>query len=364
MITQKIKKWIKSNIVIRKLYIIRSLCMDSNISYKDYFKAKNKNYVFMTATHNNAGDIAQSVCIKKWLDNNYESYTTINVGLLAPDDAESLRDICRKVKKNDNVFIHSGFNITDVGSEYGAETVFPSHKIILEELKDHKIVFFPQSVQFRSIDKWKNVKNMYMQHPNIIFISRDMKSQQYAKELLPYAKHLCYPDIVTTWIGKYKFNKPDKGILFCVRADKESIINETVREKIINDLNKIMKVDISDTNLEYAPQYVRAHREKVVMEMIERFSHYKVIVTDRYHGTIFSLIAGRPVVVLKTSGHKVSEGLNWFPVEIKNYVGFIENVENCQLICDKVLEFKDINMLPLPKYFCEHYYDKLFDEIN
>lgn len=362
---KRLKRLLKHNYIIRKIYIIRSLCLDSGLSLADYVRARNKNYVFMVATHNNAGDIAQSICIKKWLERTYKGYTTINVGVVAPDDEKALRDICKMVKENDNVFIHSGFNITDIGQEFGAKTVFPSHKIILEELKNHRIVFFPQSVQYKDINKWDKIKKMYMKHNNIVFISRDKISQKYARELLPNARHLCYPDIVTTWIGGFSFEKPENKILLCVREDTESVMDNKSRKKIIDKLRAFMPVDTSDTELNYSQKYVRGNREKVVMEMIKKFSQHRVVVTDRYHGVIFSLVAGRPVVVLKTSGHKVVAGLDWFPQEIKKYVAFVEDITNVEEICQKASDLAERDMSnQLPKFFLENYYDKLYDEIR
>lgn len=49
-------------------------------------------------------------------------------------------------------------------------------------------------------------------------------------------------------------------------------------------------------------------------------SHYKVVITDRYHGTIFSLIANTPVIIIKSTDHKVTTGADWFKGIYDDYV--------------------------------------------
>ncbi|MFI5429468.1 polysaccharide pyruvyl transferase family protein [Aeromicrobium sp. UC242_57] len=58
------------------------------------------------------------------------------------------------------------------------------------------------------------------------------------------------------------------------------------------------------------------------------FSNYQVTVTDRYHGVIFSLISGTPVVVLESTDHKLRSGVQWFPPQIfGNMIRFAGSVE-------------------------------------
>ena len=95
----------------------------------------------------------------------------------------------------------------------------------------------------------------------------------------------------------------------------------------------------------------------MLKEQFDYYSRFKLIITDRYHGTIFSLIAGTPVIVLKTSDHKLSSGVKWFPEEFKDYVTFAENLdeayEKAAMMMNKQLTHQ------LPPYFKENYYDKL-----
>lgn len=349
---------------LRTIYIVFMTCRDSNISIFKYWFSKEKNYVFMTAIHNNAGDIAQTVCINEWIKENY-SGAVINVVWTAPEWKKDLKKICCKVRESDRVFIQSGYNITDISDEYAAPSVFTSHNIILESLPNHKIVFFPQSVEYKSLEKWKPITEMYSRHKNIVFISRDNISLGYSKKLLPNAKHLCYPDIVTTWIGKFSFDKPQSGILLCLRSGAESILNDEAKHKLQTAFEKIAPTEMTDTDIDYKSFYYRKNRMKVVLKKIQQFSRFKVIVTDRFHGVVFSLIGSRPVIVLKTSGHKVTGMIDWFPDSFKEYVYFIDNPDDIPNICSLIIKLFERESEPLNNtYFQDKYYNKLKDKIE
>jgi exopolysaccharide biosynthesis predicted pyruvyltransferase EpsI len=350
--------------LISDLYVIFTLCRDSNISLFTYLFSRRKNWLFMIAMHNNAGDLAQTVCIDEWLYKNYPKSVVINVAWTSPED-NILTKICKKVKPTDNVFIHSGYNITDICDEFAGPTVFPSHKIILENCKKNKIVFFPQSVEYKSLKKWEPIKRMYEEHADIVFISRDMISQEYAKRLLPKAKHLAYPDIVTTWIGKYSFEKPRKDVLVCLRSGAESLLSEEEKENLQRAIkNTGKKVGYTDTDVAASAFEYRGHRKKVVLDKISTFAEYKVIVTDRYHGTIFSLITGRPVIILKTVGHKVESAISWFPEEFNKYVHFVTDPHDTEKILKLVNQLISEDMEPLKSnYFDQVVYSRLKEAI-
>ena len=55
-------------------------------------------------------------------------------------------------------------------------------------------------------------------------------------------------------------------------------------------------------------------------EVIHYYSQFRAIVTDRYHGTIFALVAGTPVIVLRTTDHKVTSGATWLNRYYPEYV--------------------------------------------
>ena len=90
---------------------------------------------------------------------------------------------------------------------------------------------------------------------------------------------------------------------------------------------------------------------------IETYSNYQVTITDRYHGTIFSLCAGTPVIILKTTDHKVTTGADWFKGVYDDYVYVAEDLDDAFHKAKEILT-KNLNH-QLKPYFKTEYYDKL-----
>ena len=104
--------------------------------------------------------------------------------------------------------------------------------------------------------------------------------------------------------------------------------------------------------------------EKFIYSEIEKYSKYKVMITDRYHGTILSLVAGTPVVIIKTTDHKVVTGADWFKSVYDDYVFLATDLDEAYEIAKKVYDRREYKTLK--PYFEENYYDKLpstFEEI-
>jgi exopolysaccharide biosynthesis predicted pyruvyltransferase EpsI len=191
-------------------------------------------------------------------------------------------------------------------------------------------------------------------------------SYKIAKEALPGVMSYPFPDIVTTLIGRTTFEKKQrKGVLLCARHDEEGIFSKENLLFLKKSLEQIDYVDTIDTTIEAPSQlFIRRNREKYVYKMINLMHDHKVVVTDRYHGLIFSIVANTPVVLLKTIDHKITEGVNWFPEEIRRYICFAETLEEA---ADLVKKLSEGHKFIADDYFYKKYYSELknlFDDIN
>ena len=104
-------------------------------------------------------------------------------------------------------------------------------------------------------------------------------------------------------------------------------------------------------------------RKKYIYDMVDFLSSKKVVVTDRYHGTIFSIIANTPVVVLNSTDHKLSSGVKWFPKQIfDKSIYFADDLDEAYDIVTKILTANvELNN---PSYFLEKYFSKLSDIVK
>lgn len=307
-------------------------------------------FLFGSPGHSNLGDQAQTYCIEAWLKKNYPNYglRIFTYGTATP---EILSDLRRFIRKDDMLVCHSGYHMTDLYNER-----LP-YMYLARMFKDHKIVIFPQTFYFKDKNKLIETAETFNEHGNVVLMCRDEVSYETAKQYFNKCRLMLMPDIVTSIIGTINYKNNRNGILFCVRNDIEAYYNK----KQINELQERFvgyDIDTTDTTLQIPWQKIAANRKQILFEVIEQYSKYKVVITDRYHGTIFSLIAGTPVVVLGSTDHKLSSGVKWFPEEYSDYVKFAENLDEAYIIVMNVLSKNDY-AYRLPAYFKRKYYDNL-----
>lgn len=188
-------------------------------------------------------------------------------------------------------------------------------------------------------------------------LCRDETSYQIAQNEFPNVKTHLFPDIVTTQIGRQTWNSERKGILFCMRNDKEAFYSKTDIEKLRTKLEKSQPTAITDTTLDIPIREIRKNRTAILQNIWKEYSGYKLIITDRYHGTIFSLVANTPVIVLSSTDHKLESGVKWFPESFSSYVKFAKNLDEAYQFSEQILHTAYTH--DLEPYFKKNYYDKL-----
>lgn len=333
------------NSIINKYYNIREII--------GYLLHKNA-FVFGAPFHSNAGDQAQTYCIERWIKYNYPKYSVriFNTDVLALDDYKKLKLIRKIIKKNDLIFLHSGYHTTDL---YMLEE--HTQRKVVQLFPDKKIVILPQTIYYKNHIEEKKAINIYNNHPNLLLMCRDDVSYNIAERIFPNCKLILFPDIVTTLIGTQTYNSERAGILLCVRNDQEALLKKNELDLLVKELSHIDKVQITDTTLSISGYEFSENREKILKEMWKKYSQYKVIVTDRYHGTIFSLIANTPVIVMPSTDHKLSSGVKWFPKSFNDYVHYVDDFSNIINVVEKVYNKK--YDYKLPNYFNKKYYSEL-----
>lgn len=316
-------------------------------------------WYFCVPTHSNLGDQAQACCIEKYFRKFFSDHIVFKLSNNAFDFYEEkiLMILKEKIKETDLIFFQSGYTFT------GIHPYENMHRKIVENFPYNKIVFLPQTVKFKNQKILENVQNFYGKYDNIYFFARDKISYDIYKSIFPEHRNVhCFPDIVTTEIGNYDFNNNERnGILLCVRNDVEKLYSFQEISLFKEKLQKIAKVSLSDTNSETKENSLKEYWKKIE-ETIDDYAQYQVIITDRYHGTIFALIANTPVIILKTSDHKVVTGADWFEGVYEDYVYVVNDLEEASQVAQQIVT--GFEYRKLPSYFKEKYYDRLKDIIE
>lgn len=320
---------------------------------------KQRLYYLGITAHSNLGDMAQHYCICKWINENYPEYDHILFESDTVVDSRSgfIEKFIKLYRHQDIIVFQSGYTTQDLGGNHEQ-----MHRLIIDNMPEAKILMMPQTIFFAHEENKNRTAESYDKAKHMLFLARDFVSYDMAKEMFPHVTVKAFPDIVTILIGLLNFNNPRKGICLCRRDDSEKYYSEEELMKLKAKLEEKEPVVVTDTTIKVPFREIRANKQKYIEGNIEKFSHFKVTITDRYHGTIFSLAAGTPVIIIKTTDHKVTTGADWFKGVYDNYVYVAEDLDDAYRKASAIC--KSFDYQTLAPYFNENYYSKLKKYFN
>lgn len=309
--------------------------------------------------HSNMGDLAQYYCIQKWLKTQYPSVNVHEFESTTVVDTRFgfLEKLSRVLNSTDTIVFQSGYTTQDLGGNHEL-----MHRMVIDRFPNARILMMPQTIFFQFESNRQRTSKSYNQAKNMLFLSRDRVSYEQALNMFPDVKNLLYPDIVTSLIGKYDFNHHRSGILMCCRNDGEKFYSSDELNALQDKLGHLGEVKMADTTIKTHYKEIRENLGKFVSDEIEKFSRYRLTITDRYHGTIFSLAANTPVIVIRTTDHKVTTGVDWFAGIYDAAVFLADSLEHAYELAVKIMEEHDYPTLA--PYFKEQYYDKLSARVD
>lgn len=317
-------------------------------------KDKNSKVFYLGITeHSNLGDLAQRLCIGKWIEGNFKC----NRYQISSDALVNYKVLYNKFQsifndKHDVIVFQSGYTTQDLGGNHDL-----MHRMIISALPSAKIIMMPQTIFFKSEERKRLSSQIYSTAENMLFLARDRVSYGYALGMFNNIKIRQFPDIVTSLVGSFKFENKRQGILFCCRNDSEKYYSDSDINKLKTRLSSIRETKLSDTQSKYGYKKLIKDLYSYVYSEINEYSKFELVITDRYHGTIFSLAANTPVIVLKTTDHKVITGVEWFKGIYEGYYYLANDLNDAYNIAQEILK-KEFSY-ELKPYFKEEYYDKL-----
>lgn len=336
--------------------------------FKSFFCTKKKVIVLSIPTHPNLGDQAQLMCTEKWIRQNFPDYKLFALGHLIEVlnstnplawifDIRLFQHIILKltIRKNDIIVGHSGYFFVDHHAGWY------TYSYLLRHWKN-KFVILPQTINFYTPVFKELASRLFGNKPNLTILCRDEVSYENAKRMFGTTRLLLYPDIVTSLVGTMEYKNNRDGVVFCMRDDIEAFYSPEEIDALVSKFGTVHKEKI-DTTIKVSEADMKANRDELIFNCIEKIATYKVAITDRYHGTIFSAIANTPVVVINSADHKLSSGVMWFRKEVyKDNVRFANSLDEAYEMASQVLR-GDIPMHENPPYFKENYWDKLISRI-
>lgn len=328
-----------------------------NLKIKEIINAHQQGYRIIwyccPAIHPNLGDLAQTSCTINWLQENYPNRLIIELPSrdFYFNTNKFLDNLQNAIYPDDIIVFQSGYTMTGL-HEHEA-----MRKIIINYFPAIRIVLLPQTIFYKEKKYAEWAIGVYKDRKNVLLLTRDRVSYEIAKSLFGSTQIVLYPDIVTTLIGKMTFTNIRNGILFCVRDDWERLYTKKDMNDLIQKLSTFSYTERTDTTIKIQNTLDRKSIEKLVIATIEKYSRYRVVITDRFHGTIFALAANTPVIVLKTTDHKVTIGAEWFQPYMTGYIYVADNLSDAEKLTKQI--FEKTYDYKIAYSFKEKYYDHL-----
>ncbi len=334
-----------------------------------------KIFLFNIPSDSNLGDHAQTLCIKQLLHIKYPKYQIITFPTfrtLSYSDLEAaLYRLKPLVYEEDIIVFHSGYHINDIyfNSFCDLSPTTMVQLIILSFFNKNKIIFFPQTINMNE-EHMKSYKKVIEKCNNIILMCRDQVSFRNANQYWRLNKIYLVPDIVTTLIGRWNIRKPrDTQKTVCIALRNRKTTESLITDEQIDIIKRVLiekgyTIKTSTTISEASSEMISENAEIFVKDKIKEFASYSFVITDLYHGTIFSIIANTPVFVLKSSDHKVKSGLDFFRQykEFDNRFFYDDEFDNLLDII-KNYDTKNSEKECVATPFFYLIYNKLMDEI-
>ena len=291
---------IKNNMSLKLRFYIKNF---GKIMLKPTVKLKNKNIILIdAATYNNLGDQAITYSIEKFIKDKFNKLNYVEI--TEKDFIRNYKYIKKHIQKNDIICMNGGGNMGNLYPKY--EEI---RRIVIQNFKNNKIIIFPQTIDYTD-DKngnkeFKISKKIYNSNKNLLLCAREKKTYKKMIENYSDCKVELVPDIVLYLATKNNnmiLKKHKYKIGICLREDKEGVLSIDFKEK----LKKIDKsITFFDTMSEI--EFIDSkNREKLLVQKLNEFSECDIVITDRLHGMIFSILAKTKCIAFDNSNKKIS----------------------------------------------------------
>ena len=224
------------------------------------------------------------------------------------------------MKPNDVILMHGGGNFGDLYRF--------SHNIrlrILEMYASRRVVFLPQTINYQNFSRFKATDvRTFSLNKNLTMTFRSNESYLFARKNFPLTHSLLMPD-VAFMLGNLRNRSPPPSssshsslikydVLILRRWDDESkfAVRLWTRAYVEHFRFRFSYLDVDWFSYEEEKQLnasshdyleqMSAQREQLIHRIM---SQSRVVITDRLHASIYSLLIGKPLVVVDEKYKKI-----------------------------------------------------------
>ncbi len=333
--------------VLNRIRYLHGCCHDKYEKFKEYIKTikylktpiGKKVYVIGTPEHSNLGDSAIVISEKYFLTKC--GLSSKRVKEITFEEYTNNRKYIRSLINKNHLICHVGGG--NMGNQWIKEEYF--HRMLIEDFKFNEQIIFPQTIFYDDSSKGKMEMNNSISvydKKNLTIAARERTSYEIMCSIYPKAKIILVPDIVL-YAGVKAFSMLNdsfekEGVLLCFRDDAEKKMSDAdqsyVRDFLIKNDYKF-----TNTDMHANVKVTKLNRSELVKNKIEEFLRSQVVVTDRLHGMILSVITETPCIVFGNYNHKIKGTYDF----IKNlgYVKYVENIKDFDDVFFEMVHLKN-----------------------
>lgn len=279
------------------------------------------------------------------------------------------------------IFLNGGGNLGDLWGESQ-----PFRENIIARYSDRPIVILPQSIYFKDPQNLQKTAKIFNHHPNLTIFVRDHLSYEIATRNFDNCKIILAPDMAFQLVNGLNVSAPKKqenSILYLCRDDRElnpSFTAHKLQKKISNlvvedwksyqwvlgvEKNKLIRGIVTwiregwqrglatpkewlfrqrwlashpytekFQKLDYA--HLHSPSWNFIHSAIYQLQPYPLVLTNRLHAHILSILLNKPNVLLPNAYHKNSLFYQTWTSEL-NFCQFIEDVDTLSISIDQLL---------------------------
>ena len=200
---------------------------------------------------------------------------------------------------------------------------------VIEENPDRKIIQMPQTIDFLDKSALERAQAVYSRHPDLTLMIRDRAGCETTRELFPDNRVVYCPDLGFGAGPLPPVSEPIRDVVMLKRRDQESMhekddvgrafpgVPRTEWHASVADNFKWWPVSLVNSAIHKVPRVrVRAYPyarwafdyqcDLIIRNAVDILSEGKVVVTDRLHAAVFSVLLDKPVVMVDNANKKIS----------------------------------------------------------
>lgn len=278
-------------------------------------------FILGVPLHNNIGDLAIA-CAEIDFINNMKGYAPVPVDLYTLN--RHRRSLKSLIRKDGIITTHGGGNMGDTYPEEEAVRSF-----IIKEFPDRPITVFPQTIHYSDTESGQiargQASRLYANHDKLTIAAREKLSYKIASRLFADNRVILTPDIVLSM--RYTgLPQQRSGVVTCLRADVEKSLNSNDHERIASFAQTVSDDLLATDTMANESFFMLRNKRHIVMRKLAQFSSAELVITDRLHGMVLSVITGTPCIVFSNFNHKVIGTYEW--IRKLGYVEFCESIKD------------------------------------